>query len=189
MSVVLRPDDATAARLEQVAEQLLELAGEHHWPTGSRASAHVTVRPLEPWRALPSADDPQVRGYAEGLRAAAACCAPIRLRLRGLTLADAGVLACAWPADEAAEEFAACLRRTWGTSRWSDRDIWYATVVHFAGAIRDPARLVHWVKAHREWDLGEFTCDEAILTAFRYNGRQAVPVPLVSARLAASVPA
>lgn len=176
--MVLRPDPAAAARLGKLTTSLLDHAGSHHWPTGSPASCHATVLPMEPHRTTLRADDARVRSYGNALARAAACCRPVRLRLHGLVVTPVSVMACAYPADSAAADFAACLTAAVGPTPWSNRDIWYANLLHFAGPIDDPAGLLDWVAARRELQLGDWYSAEAILTAWRYDGRQAVPAPL-----------
>ena len=64
---------------------------------------HITVLNLEPYGEKVPDDDPDVARYAAGLRAAAARCGPVRLRLAGLSLAPTGFLAATWPVDGAAD--------------------------------------------------------------------------------------
>src|SRR5690606_40447623 len=120
ISVVLRPDPAAAAALEALAGEAVAAAGGGHWPTGSAATVHVTVLPLEPYREKVPDDDPDVARYAAALRAAAARCGPVRLRFAGVSLSPAGVLAAAWPVDGAADRLAENLKGSIGRHRWSD---------------------------------------------------------------------
>lgn len=185
ISILLRPDAATAATLEQVAVAARSLAGSGHWLTGSATTSHVTVLPLEPYRHAVPDGDPHVARYGDGLRTAAACSRPVRLRFRGLTMTPHGVMACAYPVDDAADALAENLTSSIGRNRFSDRDIWYATVLHFAGPIDRPQALVDWVAARRTVDLGQTHCDEAHLVRCRSNGGLPVPVTLASAALSA----
>lgn len=92
---------------------------------------------------------------------------------------------CAFPEDPAAAGFADRLGAELGTDGWFEaayhRDIWYATLVHFAAEIRDPSGLVDWVAARRRLDLGTTTVGAADLLRFAYNGRQPVRVGLARA--------
>ena len=67
--------------------------------------------------------------------------------------------------------------------RGGRRDIWYATLVHFTGEIRDRQGLVDWVAARRRLDLGVARIDETELLRFRYDGRQPVRHTLYRAPL------
>jgi hypothetical protein len=184
ISVVLRPDTATAARLAEVAVEAQAVAGDDHWLTGSVATSHVTVLPLEPYRHHVPDDDPQVARYTAGLPAAAARSQPVRLRFGGLTLSPVGILACAYPVDDAADTLATNLKDSIGRNRFSKRDIWYATVLHFAGSIERPQALIDWVAARRAIALGQTRIDEVDLIGWRSAGSLPQPVPLASALLA-----
>ena len=120
-------------------------------------------------------------------RAAAAAEGPARFRFAGLTLTPSGVMACAYPADGAADGLARRLRHELGDDGWFEanfhRDIWYATLVHFAADLVDPAALVAWVADRRDLDLGPVVVDEVELLRFDYDGRQPVRVPLSTAPL------
>ncbi|WP_199853131.1 hypothetical protein [Plantactinospora sp. BC1] len=185
LSVVLPPDPACAARLAAVTAEALAVAGPDHWPTGTPEAAHFTVRALEAHRSGVRAGDPLVRRASSALRRAAAACRPVRLVLRGLTLTPSGVMACGYPVDPAADEFAARLGGELGADAWFEadftRDIWYATLVHFTGPLRDPVGLVDWVAASRGLHLGDVVVGAAELLRFRFNGRQPVRVPLARA--------
>jgi hypothetical protein len=185
LSVVLRPDPATAARLAAVAAGAHALAGPQHWRTGSEATSHVTVLPLEPYRHDVPAGDPHVARYTSGLKAAAAASRPVRLRFDGLTLTRHSVMACAYPVDDTAETLAANLKDAIGRNQWSERDIWYANLVHFAAAIYRPQELVDWVAARRRLDLGFARIDDVRLVGWRSDGSLPEPVPLGVAPLRA----
>lgn len=180
ISVVLRPDPAVAAQLDAVAGEALALAGAHHWPTGSAATSHVTVLPLEPYRQAVPDDDPEVARYAAGLAKAASASRRVNLRFGGLTLSPVGVMACAYPTDDAADGLATHLRTTLGDNRWSERDIWYATLVHFTDAVADPQALVDWVAARRRLDLGRAGIGEVELVGWDVRGRQPAMVSLAA---------
>jgi hypothetical protein len=186
ISVLMRPDAVAAADLEAMAREALQVAGGGHWPTGSASTVHVTVLPMEPYREKVPDDDPDVARYVAGMHTAAGRSRPVRLRFGGLTLSPYGVMACAYPDDEAADELATNLKGTIGGNRFSDRDIWYATVLHFAGPVRRPWRLVDWVAARRRLDPVQTRIAEVDLVGWRSEagGAQPVPVPLAFAPLA-----
>ncbi|GIG92038.1 hypothetical protein [Plantactinospora endophytica] len=191
MSVVLPPDPGCTGRLAAVTAEALAVAGPRHWPTGAPQAAHFTVRAIEAHRTAVPGTDPLVRRVRSALRRAATACRPVRLELRGLTLTPSGVMACAYPVDSAADDFAARLGAELGDDAWFEadfsRDIWYATLVHFTGPLRDPAALVDWVAARRGTDLGEAAIGAAELLRFRFDGRQPVRLPLTSAPFGATL--
>ncbi|MBN1173078.1 MAG: hypothetical protein JXA67_12960 [Micromonosporaceae bacterium] len=178
LSVVLRPDQDTAAGLAALTGQALAVAGQEHWPTGHPDSVHFTVRAIEVHRVGLTASDPLSRRCGEALERAAKTCGPISLRLGGLTLTPSGVMLCAYPIDSAAGEFAARLGEELGADAWFeqdfDRTIWYATLVHFTGPIADPAGVVDWVAARRDLPAGTIMVNTVALVRFRYDGRQPV---------------
>jgi hypothetical protein len=179
LSCALVPEGRTARRLADVSAELLAVAGEGHWPTGALGAAHFTVRAIEVHREGLSPDDPLVARCAVAIeRAAAAPSAPVRIKLEGLTLTPSGVMVCAHPVDDAADVFAARLGAELGDDGWFEatyeRDIWYATLLHFAADVRDPAALVDWVSARRRLPLGLAEVDAVELLTFRFNGRQPV---------------
>lgn len=189
MSVVLQPEGICAVRLAEVTAEALSVAGVDHWPTGGPEAVHFTVRAIQAHRSVMPPGDPLVGRCAAALKRAGAASRPVRLRMRGLTLTPSGVMACAYPVDSAADDFAARLSDELGDDGWFEaafvRDIWYATVVHFTGPVCDPAGLVDWVAARRDLGLGETVIRGAELLRFRYNGRQPVRVTLATAPLGA----
>ncbi|GAA4701500.1 hypothetical protein Prum_058710 [Phytohabitans rumicis] len=191
LSVVFQPDSACAARLAAVTAEALAVAGASHWPTGAPGAVHFTVRAIEAHRAVVPEDDPLVMRCAAALQRAASKSRMVRLRLDGLTLTPSGVMACAYPLDSAADEFAARLGEELSDDGWFEadfhRNIWYATLVHFIGPLEDPVDLVDWVAARRHLDLGEGVIEEAELLRFKFNGRQPVRAGLAAAPLAAAV--
>ena len=189
--VVFMPDPACVDRLAAITGGLMDVAGPGHWPTGAAHAVHVTVRAIQAYRVdIPPVDPVTSRAAAAVARAAAAA-APVRFRLTGLTLTPSGVMACAYPCDGAADDFAHRLRAELADDAWFEanfhRDIWYATLLHFAGPVLDPAALVAWVAARRDLDLGVAVVDEVELIRFRYDGRQPVRVPMARSHLGARV--
>ena len=184
LSIVLRSDPAAAARLAQIGAEAAALAGPGHWPSGDADLVHFTVRSLERHRENVADDDPAAARYAAALAKAAG--APIRLRLTGLTMTPVSVMACAWPCDDAADDFAATLEVALGPDgsyETGERDIWYANVLHFAGPVADPAGLIDWVTQRRELDLGEVTMEAAELCQWVPGPRRPAPRVLASVRL------
>jgi hypothetical protein len=185
LSVVLRPDDEAAHRLQAVGAEAQTAAGGGHWPSGDADLVHITVRTLETHRAAVPKDDLALRRYVTALRRAGR--GPIGLRLTGLTLTTAGVMACAWPVDTAADAFAWALGDELGADGWFEagirRDIWYAMVLHFAGPIRSPRTLVDWVTARRRLDLGETTISSAQICQWVPDRRRPAPRVLASVAL------
>ena len=57
VSVVLRPDQASAERLEETMAAVEQLAGARHFRTGIVGSVHFTVRVLERYREEVGAQD------------------------------------------------------------------------------------------------------------------------------------
>jgi hypothetical protein len=184
-SVVLRPPPSTMDRLAAVTTEAMRVAGPGHWPTGAAPSIHITVRALQAYRGEPPAADAFLRRCAQAVRRATRSTPQVAFRFRGLTLTPSGVMACAYPMDGTADVFAARLRDDLGADGWFEenfhRDIWYATLVHFATDIVDPIALVDWVEKRRDTDLGPAIVSEAELLWFRYDGRQPVRMALATA--------
>jgi hypothetical protein len=156
LSTVALFDEGTTAVLDSWSTQLQELAGPWHWPTGAVGSAHVTVRAVQPHRpGLTRADTFVDRVAAATERAASACPGPVVFRLRGVALTSACVMACLYPVDGAAGALAAAVRTELGPDDgWLEeeyvRTIWYSSLLHFTGDVKDPQALVEWVRARRE---------------------------------------
>ncbi|MBU2666280.1 hypothetical protein KOI35_22515 [Actinoplanes bogorensis] len=179
ISVIFRPDDDAVARLDAVTRQAMAVAGPGHWPTGNERALHITVRALESHRTGVAPDDPAVARYGRALRRAAREARPARFGITGLTLTPGGVMACLRPDDDAADSFAARIADELGADAAYEagfhRDIWYSTLVHFAGPLADPPALVDFVAAARSHHLGPVRSDAAEVIHWRYDGRQTVP--------------
>jgi len=190
VSVVLRPDDASAERLEQVMTQAETLAGPGHFRTGIAGSVHFTVRVLERYREEVGDQDEAVQRYARAMSRAARQVGAIELELVGVTLAPGSVMVCAHAVDDNADRFMDLLKDELGDDAWREaeftRDIWYANLLHFAADIVAPSELIEWVAQHRELDLGRVVMDTAELVRFRYedsaHGRRMRPEVLASVR-------
>jgi hypothetical protein len=171
VSVVLRPDQVVARGLEQAMVEAEVYAGPGHFRTGAADSVHFTVRALELYRE--SLDDGAVRRYEAALRRAVRDLGPVGLDLVGLTLAAGSVMVCAHPVDQNAATLMGRLSDELGDDAWReaglDRNIWYATLIHFATDIVEPSGLVEWVAQRRELNLGRTVMDSAELVRFRYE--------------------
>ena len=165
--------------LAGLTEEAIALAGACHWPTGAAESSHFTVRSLERPRDSVPDDDPAIARYLRALHAAAARSKPIGLRLVGVTMPDSCVMACAEPVDTAVEDFAASFAVELGEDDWHergfDRDIWYASLVHFAGPVERPEELIEWVGERRRVDSGVSVAVGAQLVEWRWGGSGVVP--------------
>jgi hypothetical protein len=196
VSVVLRPDQASAERLEETMAAVEQLAGARHFRTGIAGSVHFTVRVLERYREEVGERDEAVQRYARAISRAARQVGAIELDLVGITLAPGSVMVCAHPVDDNADRIMDLLEDELGDDAWReadfDRDIWYATILHFAADIAYPAELVEWVGERRRLDLGRVVMDTAELVRFRYEdglrGRLMRPEVLASVRIGSSAP-
>lgn len=173
VSVVLRPDHASAERLELTMCEVDDLVGAGHFRTGIADSVHFTVRALEPYREAVGKDDEAVKRYARAMSRAARTVETIELDLFGLTLTRGSVMACAYPVDDNADRFMNLLKDKLADGAWFEagfrRDIWYANILHFAADIARPAELVDWVAQRRDLDLGRTVMGTAELVRFRYE--------------------
>lgn len=180
-SVCLRPDERAAPALASLSEEAIGYAGQGHWPTGAARSSHFTVRVLDRYRGDLTPDDTMIRRQAAAMGRAAAAAGPVRLRVTGLTLTPASVMATADPVGRSAEVFAQALAEELGEHGWYeadfDRSIWYSNLVHFTGPLGAPRALVDWVGARRRHDLGEVDTRVELLH-WEFDGRQMVPVVL-----------
>ena len=196
VGVVLRPDQASAERLEKVMVGVEVLAGPGHFRTGLAGSVHFTVRALEGYREVAAGDDDVVQRYALAMSRAARQVEAIELDLVGMTLTPGTVMVCAHPVDDNGFRLMALLKNELGDDGWHEaglnRDIWYATILHFAADIAHPADLVEWVARRRELDLGRIVLDTAELVRFRYedgaDGRVMRPTVLARSRMQAVGP-
>jgi len=193
VSVVLRPDQASARRLEQVMAEAETLAGPGHFRTGIASSLHITVRALEGYREAAAGDDDVVQRYALAMSRAARQVEAIELDLVGMTLTPGTIMVCAHPVDDSADTFMDALKDQLGADAWYEavfrRDIWYANLLHFAADIAQPAGLIEWVEERRQLSLGRMVLDTAELWRFRYedgaDGRVMRPTFLARSRMEA----
>jgi hypothetical protein len=188
VTLVLRPDAAAAQRLDALASQVAQVAGPGHWPTGRLGSAHLTIRVLEPYRDPVPLDDPLVRRYASAARRIAEQSPAPEFAMTGLVVALGGVLAAAEPRNESA----AGLRALAGVELGADGhheaasyrgDLWWSTLLHFAGPVADGAALLDWVEQRRALDLGIFEARSLDLVRYEFDGAATTPVVLMSGPL------
>lgn len=71
MSAVLRPDHASAMKLQQAMAEVELLAGPKHFRTGIADSVHFTVRALELYREAAGEEDEAVQRFARAMCRAA----------------------------------------------------------------------------------------------------------------------
>lgn len=149
-------------------------AGPGHFETGRADASHFTVRALEPYRDAASLADEISDDWISALEQAGRESPPVRLRLAGVTLSTSAVMVQAQPLDDAPWELMRRLRAALGPLTWFERqqrDIWYASVVHFAA--RDPRRdapgLVDWAAERRQSLAHDLGLDSLTLTRFRYR--------------------
>jgi len=183
ISVNFRPDPSLSGLTARLSTEALDLVGPDHWPTGNKDAVHLTVRALEQHRSPVPNDDDATARYAQALRRAVdRCPGSVRFAFTGLTLTPTCVMACVEPLDAAADRFASALAEELGPDGWYEmgfnRNIWYASLVHFTGPIADPRGLVEWVRARRLGDLevNHFAATAVELIRWSYNGRQVLPV-------------
>jgi len=194
VSVVLRPDHPSAARLERAMHEVDSLVGTGHFQTGIAGAVHFTVRALEPYREAVGRQDEAVKRYTRAMSRAAQTVETIELDLFGLTLTGGSVMVCAHPVDDNADRFMDLLKDELGDDDWFEagfrRDIWYANILHFAADVAQPARLVEWVAQRRELDLGRTVMDTVDLVRFRHEdgpcGQLMRPEVLASVRTGSS---
>jgi hypothetical protein len=174
VSVVAVPDERDRDVLAGVMAEALAYAGPGHFETGRTDASHVTVRALEPYREAASPADPLTAEWVAALEEMSRESTPIRLRLTGVTLSVSGVMVQAEPLDDAPW---ALMRRlgaalgplAWFEDQWQQRDIWYSSVLHFAGPLRDAPGLVAWARRNRQSLAHDIVLDALTLTRFRYN--------------------
>ena len=173
VSVVAVPDERARDVLAGVMGEALAYAGPGHFETGRSDASHVTVRALEPYREAASPADSITGDWVAALEEVGRESAPIRLHLTGVTLSVSGVMVQAEPLDDAPW---ALMRRlgaalgplAWFEDQWQQRDIWYSSVLHFAGPLRDAPGLVAWAKRNRQSLAHDIVLDALTLTRFRY---------------------
>lgn len=190
LSLVARPDVAAAERLQALAAEAAALAGPGQWVTASPGSTHLTVTYLESSHRTIGADDAAVRRFADVVRTLAAGVPPLRWQVTGLALADRGVLALAEPVDGAADALRDRvlheLAEVGRAEAYYRSSVWWATLVHFAAPVADPAGLAAWVDARTMPSAVPalpVTADRIDVVRYEYDGARTVPVTLAAAAL------
>ncbi len=171
VSVVGLPGERSRGVLTEVMNEALVHAGPGHFETGRVDASHFTVRALEPYRETASPTDEISTAWVAALEQVAKESPPIRLRLTGVTLSVSAVMVQAEPVDDAPWELMRRLRDALGPLAWIEeleRDIWYASVVHFAAPILDARGLVLWAEQRRRSLAHDVVLDSLTLTRFRY---------------------
>ncbi len=174
VSVVALPDRRTRDLLADVMDEALVHAGPGHFETGRVDASHVTVRALEPYRDAAGPRDAVSKDWCAALDEVARTSQPVRLRLTGVTLSTGGVMVQAEPVDDAPWDLMRRLRAAlgplaWYEEQWQERDIWYASVLHFAAPVLDAPGLVGWAEARRASLAHDLALDTLTLTRFRYR--------------------
>ena len=173
VSVVSLPGERSRDVLTNVMNEALVHAGPGHFETGRTDASHFTVRALEPYREAASPADEISEAWTAALEQVGRESPPIRLRLTGVTLSISAVMVQAEPLDDAPWELMRRLRAAlgplaWFEDQWQERDIWYASVVHFAAPILDAPGLVGWAEERRQSLTHDLVLDSLTLTRFRY---------------------
>lgn len=174
VSVVGIPDEPAREVLAGVMREALTIAGPGHFETGRMDASHLTVRALEPYREAAAAEDPLTAEWVAALEEVGRECRPVRLRLTGVTLTSSAVMVQAEPVGDEPWELMRRLRAAlgplaWFEDQWGERDIWYASVVHFAAPVLDAPGLVDWARARRSSLAHDVVLDALTLTRFRYS--------------------
>lgn len=186
-SAVLLPSGALATSLGEVTDEVVEILGDGHWPSGGPGRAHVTVRALEPYAESVPRD--RVARYLSAMTRALQEVGPVRLEFTGVGLSPSGVMACAASVDGAADQLRDRLEVHLGDDGWLEqaafergRDpIWYFTLIHFAGPISDAGAIVSWVDQRSGLTLGVETFDSMALCSWSFDGCAMAPQVIESA--------
>ncbi|MFB9626899.1 hypothetical protein [Nonomuraea helvata] len=185
-AAVFRPSGEVLDRLAALAGTV-EAPG--HWVHGRR-TLHLTLRSLEPYRERIPAGDPLRVVYRDALAEAVEGLAPARVRLAGVSPHPGGVVACGHPEDDTLvtlwKRFAHAMesRGVLDLEHGRVRDRWYVSIVHFAGPLTDPRRIVAWCDAHADVDIGLAELDTAEIVQFVLTGTGIQVKALEEARLA-----
>lgn len=180
ISALMRPDTASAAALDLITHQAAATVAGSHWTTGASTSSHLTLRSLESFRETVPPGDPKVARYAAALRTAMEGIGPIRFTVTGLTLTAHSVMACAIPANTAADDLATAYGEALGADGWHERefnrDLWYLNLIHFAEPVQRPAELISYVDARRTTDLADILVTEVQIAQWRHSLTGMLPV-------------
>ncbi|MHB1445455.1 MAG: hypothetical protein ACYCTI_01855 [Acidimicrobiales bacterium] len=191
LSILLLPAEPLSDRLEALTQEVLEVAGPSHWSTAGGGGAHLTVRALETYRSPERRDLDAESRYLDALRRVTADLPSPRFAFRGVFLSPGAVLLGAIDLDGTAGALRTRLAHELSEdleSHWRRSPFWYLSLVHFAGEVADPGRLLAWVSDRSELDLGTATFSEAHQCRFDFDGRRALPRSLGSVRLGVGAP-
>jgi len=191
-SAVLLPTGDLSTSLGRLTDEVAELLGDGHWPSGGPGRAHITVRALEPY--AESVPSHRAARYVSAMARALREVGPVRLEFRGVGLSPSGVMACATDVDGAADRLRDRLGVHLDRDGWLERaafergrdPIWYCTLAHFAGPIAEPGRLVSWVDQRSALALGTATFDSMALCRWSFDGWAMAPRVIESASLGKS---
>lgn len=187
LSVVLLPSSDLARSLDDLTNEATETIGDGHWRSGGMGRAHVTVRALEPYGDTPVPTG-RANRYILALERAITGLRAVRLELEGLALSAGTVMARARCTDGTANELRQRLGTELGDDGWLEdrhfengRDpIWYCSLVHFAGPITAPARLVKWVDSRTDIHIGGESFASVYLCRWDFDGTATAPVVIAS---------
>jgi len=173
VTVVARPPLEARAVLEALMREALAHAGRGHFVTGRQDSVHLTIRALEPYREAAAASDDIVGRWCDPIDRAARLTPPLRLTVTGVTLSRVGVMAQVEPADDEPWRFMDRLAAelgelAWFEDQWMRRNIWYATLIHFADDVADPRGLIEWLHNHRTINRVDFAITAVELVRSRH---------------------
>ena len=168
--MVCVPDEQARDVLGEFMAEALFHTGPGHFDTGRADASHLTVRALEPYREAAGPADEISGRWIAALHQVGRESPPIRLRLTGVTLSVSAVMVQAEPLDDAPWELMRRLGAALGPLGWFEgqRDIWYASVVHFAAPVLDPLGLVRWAEERRRSLSHDLVLDSLTLARFRY---------------------
>lgn len=182
-SALLLPTGAIAHALDALTREVLDIAGDGHWASGSLGAAHFTVRALEHF------GTPARPGQIAALTRAAH--ERITLEVAGVRMTDTAVMASAVSPDGSADRLRRRYAEEIGDDGWLEdaflpggrTPVWYSTLVHYAAPSHDPARLAEWVAARQSIPIGTVTFDESVVCEWRFDGRRMLPATVASVPL------
>ncbi|MEV0586588.1 hypothetical protein [Nonomuraea sp. NPDC050310] len=191
-SAILRPTGEVLDRLAELAASAGVAAGPGQW-VHDRRVLHFTLRALERYRSVISADDPRRLVYAECLRAAVAGLSPIEIDLVGIVPHPGGVLVAGRPVGDTIVTLQQRLAQgllergvhdlEYETRDQLVRDRWYVSLVHFAAPVAKPRSLLRWCEERRGLVVGRATLSEVEIMHAVQTGQGVRLDPLETASL------
>ncbi|CAM3138304.1 hypothetical protein [Stackebrandtia soli] len=176
VSAVMRPGREAITALSDVGAEAAALAGAGHWLHGE-PSMHVTLRGFEPHSVRDFSGDEHIARYIAAIDAAAAASTPITVTFRGVAPHRGGVLALIDHSGDTPEaihgNLVAAVEEAGHPDYETDfhRDIWYASLLHFAGTVIAPEALAVWGEYHRDRLITSSRLDVIELVRWRYTGK------------------